>query len=236
MPTSARYRGMPEPSTTVPSLMRRSSAIARCPWGCFGGTDPISLPEPRQCAPIRPRDGPARLRPALPQPAPPRAAAHLFRAPASPAPGGPAGAPIKGPTARPRTPRARIGPSASTLTRISHQLPAADANLLAVTRRTPSSRPHRSVDYAFGSAKRSFGPCALSPRHLDALATKVGEICGLSLEKSPIFVAKARRRRRGLQDGAAIQVDGLARDMRRAHEKEGERGHVFLRLRNALRG
>ena len=26
---------------------------------------------------------------------------------------------------------------------------------------------------------RSFGPCALSPRHLHALATKVGEISGL---------------------------------------------------------
>ena len=37
----------------------------------------------------------------------------------------------------------------------------------------------RSEGYAFSSAQRSFGPCALSQRHLHALATKPGEISGL---------------------------------------------------------
>ena len=62
--------------------------------------------------------------------------------------------------------------------RISHQLPAADANLLAVTRRTPSSRFTVVSTTPSAARTRSLGPCALSQRHLDALATKVGEICG----------------------------------------------------------
>ena len=70
--------------------------------------------------------------------------------------------------------RQHPGEGGSLLVRISHQLPAADANLLAVTRRTPSSR----FDVVSATPSASFGPCALSQRHLDALATKVGEICG----------------------------------------------------------
>ena len=96
-------------------------------------------------------------------------------------------------------------PKRPALARISLQLPAADANLLAVTRRTPSSRfdsASAPVSTTTSAArKRSFGPCALSQRHLDArsrkprrafrvstnpekfteffeYATKVGEICG----------------------------------------------------------
>ena len=61
------------------------------------------------------------------------------------------------------------------LARISHQLSAADADLLAVTRRTPSSR----FDVVSATPSAYFGPCALSQRHLRALATKVGEIYGL---------------------------------------------------------
>ena len=43
-----------------------------------------------------------------------------------------------------------------------------------MTRRTPSSR----FTVVSTTPSASFGPCALSPRHLHALATKVGEICG----------------------------------------------------------
>ena len=60
------------------------------------------------------------------------------------------------------------------LARKSHQLSAADANLFAVARRTPSSR----FDVGAATPSAPFGPCALPPRHLDALATKVGEISG----------------------------------------------------------
>ena len=64
---------------------------------------------------------------------------------------------------------------AHALARKSHQLPAADADLLAVTRRTPSSR----FDVGSATPSASFGPCALSQRHLLALATKLGEISAL---------------------------------------------------------
>ena len=64
------------------------------------------------------------------------------------------------------------------LARIPHQLPAAVANPLAAMARTPSSRFDAGSATLSASAKRSFGPCGASTRRLDALATKVVEICG----------------------------------------------------------
>ena len=83
----------------------------------------------------------------------------------------------------------RTSGAGTRLARISHQLSAADANLLAVTRRTPSSRftsAQALVSTTPSAArKRSFRPCALSQRHLDVLATKVGEICALETGVGP---------------------------------------------------
>ena len=45
-------------------------------------------------------------------------------------------------------------------------------------------RARASVDYAFSSAKRSFGPCGQPQRRLGALATKVGEISRLATTPS----------------------------------------------------
>ena len=61
------------------------------------------------------------------------------------------------------------------LARNSPQPSAADADPLTVTGRTPSS--HLDIGSAMPSVP--LGPCARSPRRLDALATKAGEKCGL---------------------------------------------------------
>jgi len=61
------------------------------------------------------------------------------------------------------------------LARISHHPPTADADPLAVTGPTPSSR----LDVVSATPSPSSGPWAPSPRRLDALATVCGEECGL---------------------------------------------------------
>jgi 50S ribosomal protein L16 3-hydroxylase len=61
------------------------------------------------------------------------------------------------------------------LARISHHPTAADADPLAVTGRTPSSR----LDVGSTTLAPSSGPCAPSHRRLDVLASRDGEKCGL---------------------------------------------------------
>ena len=56
-----------------------------------------------------------------------------------------------------------------------HRFPTADANMLVKAGRTPSSRN----DFVSATPTASFGPCFLLSRHLDALATKIGETSGL---------------------------------------------------------
>ena len=85
--------------------------------------------------------------------------------------------------------------TASTPARISHQLPAAAANLLAEAGRTPSSHfdgEARSEGSAMPSV--SFGPCGPLPRHLGPLATKVGEKSGLA-EQQPAPKSQSRSTR-----------------------------------------
>ena len=67
-------------------------------------------------------------------------------------------------------------PRPPALARKNRRVPAASANLLAVTRRTPSSR----FDVVSTTPSASFSPCALSQRHLGALATKLGDSSGLA--------------------------------------------------------
>ena len=62
------------------------------------------------------------------------------------------------------------------LARKNHRFPAADANLLAVAGRTPSRR----FDVVSATPAASFSPCGPLPRHLDALATKIGDFSGLA--------------------------------------------------------
>ena len=60
-----------------------------------------------------------------------------------------------------------------------HRFPTADANMLAKLSRTPSSH----FDWSFRlRLQRLLSPCDPLPRHLDALVTKIGEVCGLSFE------------------------------------------------------
>ena len=61
------------------------------------------------------------------------------------------------------------------LARKNHRLPTAAANPLAVTGRTPSSR----FDVVSTTPSASLGPCGPLPRHLGALAKKVGDLFGL---------------------------------------------------------
>ena len=61
------------------------------------------------------------------------------------------------------------------LTRIAHQLPAADADALALRGRAPSGR----LDVLSSTPAPPCGPRDHAGRRLDALATKVGERCGL---------------------------------------------------------
>ena len=79
------------------------------------------------------------------------------------------------------------------LARIFHRSPAATANLLAEARkpqvfaragRTPSSR----FDVVSTTPSASLSPFATLPRHLGALATKIGETCapGQPRERRPI--------------------------------------------------
>ena len=61
------------------------------------------------------------------------------------------------------------------LARIRHQLPAADADALALRGRAPSSR----FDVLSSTPASSSGPRDQAGRRLDALTTKVGDGCGL---------------------------------------------------------
>ena len=77
-------------------------------------------------------------------------------------------------------PRSPIGPLLMDgrhpwLARIRHQLPAADADSLALHGRAPSSR----FDVLSSTPASSSGPRDQAGRRLDALATKVGDGCGL---------------------------------------------------------
>ncbi len=62
------------------------------------------------------------------------------------------------------------------LARMSHQLPAADADALALRGRAPSSR----FDILSSMPASASSPRSRAGRRLDALATKVGEISGLA--------------------------------------------------------
>ena len=73
------------------------------------------------------------------------------------------------------------------LARISHQASAAAADPLAVAGRTPSRR----FDVVTTTPAASLSPCDPPQRRLDALATKPGEKCGLSLT-SPVRSRAAR--------------------------------------------
>ena len=64
---------------------------------------------------------------------------------------------------------------ATVLARISHQPPAADADASALRGRAPSSR----FDVPSSTPASTSGPRGHAGRRLDALATNVGEICGL---------------------------------------------------------
>ena len=64
---------------------------------------------------------------------------------------------------------------AADLARIRHQLPAADADALALPGRAPSSR----FDVLSSTPASSSGPRDQAGRRLDALTTKVGDGCGL---------------------------------------------------------
>ena len=69
------------------------------------------------------------------------------------------------------------------LARIHHQLPAADADSLALRGRAPSSR----FDVLSSTPASSSGPRDQAGRRLDALTTKVGDGCGLG--QAPVWVA-----------------------------------------------
>ena len=64
------------------------------------------------------------------------------------------------------------------LARIRHQLPAADADALALRGRAPSSR----FDVLSSTPASSSGPRDQAGRRLDALTTKVGDGCGLAID------------------------------------------------------
>ena len=67
------------------------------------------------------------------------------------------------------------------LARIRHQLPAADADALALRGRAPSSR----FDVLSSTPASSSGPRDQAGRRLDALTTKVGDGCGLADRFAP---------------------------------------------------
>ncbi len=73
------------------------------------------------------------------------------------------------------------------LARKSNQLPAADADASALRGRAPSSR----FDVPSSTPTSPCGPRDHAGRRLDALATKVGEICGLILISTLAIVANA---------------------------------------------
>ena len=76
------------------------------------------------------------------------------------------------------------GQGAGILARIFHRCPAADTNLLAVAGRTPSSRFDVVSATPSAARMRSFSPCGHYHKHLGALATNIGEICGLAVERA----------------------------------------------------
>ena len=113
----------------------------------------------------------------------------------------------------PRSSIAQARPGAgSPLARIRHQFPAADADPLAVTGRTPSSR----FNVVSTTPSASFGPFALSLRRLDALATKIGDGCGLA------EICAGARFQRGGGESATGTVHSLCGIRFRDHE-EGRR-------------
>ena len=73
------------------------------------------------------------------------------------------------------------GSAAGPLARIRHQLPAADADALALRGRAPSSR----FDVLSSTPASSSGPRDQAGRRLDALTTKVGDGCGLDSANLP---------------------------------------------------
>ena len=78
-----------------------------------------------------------------------------------------------------RTPRLNLA-------RIRRQLPAADADALALRGRAPSSR----FDVLSSTPASSSGPGDQAGRCLDALTTKVGDGCGLALRGVPLRAAR----------------------------------------------
>ncbi len=88
----------------------------------------------------------------------------------------------------------------STLSGMSHRPSTTHADLLAVTGRTPSSR----LDVVSATPSPSSGPSPPSQRHLDALATNGGEICGLCARwRQPEWAAARRIRDQACTSGPA---------------------------------
>ena len=78
---------------------------------------------------------------------------------------------------------------AEPLARIRHQLPAADADALALRGRAPSSR----FDVPSSTPASPSGPRDQAGRRLDALTTKVGDGCGLEAGSGPLLKAEGLR-------------------------------------------
>ena len=148
----------------------------------------------------------------------------------------PALAPAPRPGTRPEprsaAPRARARDAAAlpgALARISHQLPAADADPCAVTGRTPSSR----FDVVSTTPSASFGPCGPPQRRLGALATKVGELSGLS-EATPEPVAGTRSGSSRIMSPGSSSRSVLAPTAEEDHS-QGRRGQGMRALRISLK-
>ena len=78
-----------------------------------------------------------------------------------------------------------------------------------MTRRTPSSRFDVVSTTPSAARTRSFGPCALSQRHLRALATEVGEISGLAAVRR-CTASPAKAGNPGLAAGAGALAAAVA--------------------------
>ena len=97
--------------------------------------------------------------------------------------------------------------------RIRHQLPAADADALAPRARAPSGR----LDVLSSTPAAPSGPRGHVGRRLDALATKVGDGCGLEGKAPRFLVAAAKDPQSGNLDRIQIvkgwlDEDGNARE------------------------
>ena len=110
----------------------------------------------------------------------------------------------------------------ASLTRISHQPSAADADPLAVAGRTPSRR----FDVVTATPAASFSPCDPPHRRLDALATNAGEKCGL---KNPMGASLS-----------AVLSEGLAEAISKTATPESEAPsmsfHVYVESRKKASG